>query len=601
MMADEDDKRLGTEDLVRMFEESEEATYEARQLAERDRDYYDNRQLTAAECAALRKRGQPEVIFNRIKDKVDFLVGFEKQQGIDPRALPRTPVHEEDANSASGALRYVADDQRYDHKRSKAWRNLLIEGAAGMAVSVEPGYDGPQIVIRRISWDRMFWDPHSSEADYSDAGYLGVVVWMDYDEALIEYPDGKEALDATMAEPGNFTDTYDDKPKWRLWADKKRKRVRICQIWIKRGDEWYFAEYTKGGILKAGVSPYYTDTGESDCELLFQSAFIDRDNNRYGYVRELIGPQDEINKRRSKALHLLNTAQIVYREGSIVNVDKTRREAAKPDGVIRVENTNAPLDEVFRFNTRTDLASGHVDLLQEAKNEIDLKGPNATMLGDKAEGSSAASGKAIIASQQGGVIALGDIMDSLRDLDIRVFRAIWARIRQYWTAEKWIRTTDDERNVKWVGMNVDPQMVQEYAQRNPEAAQMIAGAVGSVAELDCDIIIDEVPDAVTPALEQFEALVSLKQYDLNNELPFRALVQAAPNLRNKDRIFEEMDQAGQVNPAQQAMQELEVQDKAAGIEETQSKTVLNRAKAMEELSRTDREELRAEQPEQSAA
>ena len=32
-----------------MFEESDDATYEARQLSERDRDYYDNKQWTAAE------------------------------------------------------------------------------------------------------------------------------------------------------------------------------------------------------------------------------------------------------------------------------------------------------------------------------------------------------------------------------------------------------------------------------------------------------------------------------------------------------------------------------------------------------------------------
>ena len=33
-----DDGKLDVADLVRMFEESEDATYEARQLSERDRD-----------------------------------------------------------------------------------------------------------------------------------------------------------------------------------------------------------------------------------------------------------------------------------------------------------------------------------------------------------------------------------------------------------------------------------------------------------------------------------------------------------------------------------------------------------------------------------
>ena len=97
---DKRDGKLDVNDLVRMFEESEEATLESRGFAERDRDYYDNVQLTAEELAALRKRGQPPVIDNRIKSKIDYLIGMEKQQRIDPRALPRTPAHEEDANGA---------------------------------------------------------------------------------------------------------------------------------------------------------------------------------------------------------------------------------------------------------------------------------------------------------------------------------------------------------------------------------------------------------------------------------------------------------------------------------------------------------------------
>ena len=124
------------------------------------------------------------------------------------------------------------------------------------------------------------------------------------------------------------------------------------------------------------------------------------------------------------------------------------------------------------------MAEGNFKLLVEAQNAIDLKGPNATMLGDKAQGSASASGKAIIASQQGGMISLGDLTDHLRHLDKRVFRAIWNRIRQYWTAEKWIRTTDDERNVKWVALNVDPMRLQMADAAEPgRSAQRVAGAV----------------------------------------------------------------------------------------------------------------------------
>lgn len=574
------DGKLSVSDLVSLFESSEEASYEARKLSERDRDYHDNIQLTQEELTALAKRGQPPYIDNRIKTKVDYLVGLEKQQRIDPRALPRTPMHEQDADGASQALVYVADKENFDYKRSAVWRNLLIEGAGGMSVSVEQGYDGePAIRLRRIAWDRMFWDPHSSEVDFSDASYLGTVQWMDYSEALRMYPDGKDALDVTMASV-TASDTYDDKPKHNLWADKKRRRVRICQLWLKQDDEWHFAEFTKGGILKAGPSPYVDDQGRSDCELFFQSAYVNRENERYGLVRELISPQDAINKRNSKALHQLNTAQIVTKEGRFTDIEKLRREAARPDGVIVVPDTGSALTEDFQFNTRTDLAQAQFLLLQEAKNSIDLKGPNATAMGDKAQGSSAASGKAIIASQQGGMISLGDLLDNLRHLDLRVFRAVWNRIRQFWTAEKWIRVTDDERNIKWVGVNVDPQQVQMAMAQNPQMAEMIAGIVGNVAELDCDIIIDEAPNSVVPQLEQFEALVNLKQFDANNEIPFRALVLAAPNLKNRDQVLKAMDERAQPNPLAQMAQQLQIAGAKAEVEETQASALLKKMQAM---------------------
>src|SRR5690606_31410009 len=173
MEATAEDGKITVETLVSMFQAAEEASATARQDAERDRDYHDNKQLTADELKALRKRGQPPYIDNRIKTKVDYLVGLEKQQRINPRALPRTPVHQDDADAASQPLNYVADTEQFDYKRSAIWRNLLIEGDGGMAVSVEFKRGEPYVCLRRIPWDRMFWDPHSAEADFSDAGYLG--------------------------------------------------------------------------------------------------------------------------------------------------------------------------------------------------------------------------------------------------------------------------------------------------------------------------------------------------------------------------------------------------------------------------------------------
>jgi hypothetical protein len=565
-----EDGKLTVGTLVAMFEASEDASYDSRVQAERDRDYHDNKQLTDDELKALKKRGQPPYIDNRIKTKVDYLVGLEKQQRVNPKALPRTPAHEGDADAAGQAMNYVADKENYDSKRSASWRNLLVEGACGIGVTVKQDKKGEwYICLNRWSWDRLFWDPHSAELDFSDAGYLGTVQWMDYDDALALYsenPDAGDILDATLTQAPS--DTYDDKPRWNLWADKKRKRVRIVAIWVKRGEDWHFAEFTKGGILKAGPSPYVDDQGNSECELVFQSAYCDRDNNRFGLVREMIYLQDGINKRGSKAQHLLNTAQIVMTrdavDESVNTIEEVRRQAARPDGIIMLNPGNGALKDRFEFNTRTDLAAGQVQMQEAAIRAIETKGPNATQMGEKtAMGSASASGKAILASQQGGMISLGDLLDNLKHLDYRVFRAVWNRIRQFWTAEKWIRVTDDDRNIKWVGINVPQEMQQMYAQQGGER---ISGMIGSIAELDCDIIIDSSP--LSPQAEQFSALVELKQAGVM--IPDKALIRSMPNFQGKQQMMKEMEEP---NPVQETATELELEGKDLENKKTGAETM----------------------------
>ena len=60
-----------------------------------------------------------------MKQKIDFLQGLERTQRTRPRALPRTPAHDDDAIAATDALAFVADDNRYEQIRSRVWKDIL--------------------------------------------------------------------------------------------------------------------------------------------------------------------------------------------------------------------------------------------------------------------------------------------------------------------------------------------------------------------------------------------------------------------------------------------------------------------------------------------
>ena len=85
------------ERVVGYFEEADQSSIESRYSSERDRNYYDNLQWTPDEIAEMENRRQPVITVNRIKPKVDFLLGMERTSRKVPKGLPRTQVHEDAA------------------------------------------------------------------------------------------------------------------------------------------------------------------------------------------------------------------------------------------------------------------------------------------------------------------------------------------------------------------------------------------------------------------------------------------------------------------------------------------------------------------------
>ena len=596
--------------MCQMFEEAEESTRPAREQAERDRDYYDSKQWTAEEKAKLEKRGQPAIVFNRIQRKVNSLLGLEKQTRKDPRAFPRNPQDEQSAHAATDAIRFVCDDNRWDDQRSSATEDLIIYGTGVVKVGVRQTRAGIDPELRHIAWDRYFYDPHSSRFDLSDRSFDGEVIWGELDDLKEQYPDKADALESTLDSAP--TETYDDKPKHSMWADKSRRRVRVVELYYKKGRRWHFCIFTKGGFLvDPKPSPYLDDEKEPESPYKPVSLYIDRDNNRYGEVRTMIGPQDEINHRRSKAIHLLNQRTVRVSPSVSQDAEAVRKEISRADGVFVGENGEV---EIFQNN---DMAMGNLQMLQEAKTEIDLLGPNAALAGKNQQQQ---SGRAIMAQQQGGMLEAGTLLDRVRYLSLAVYRGAWNRIQQHWTAERWIRVTDNEKNVRFVGLNrpvtgleqaakqmgVTQDNFQQFAQQAPEQAQQLAmfaqspqgqavvSVENSVVELDVDITIDEGIDTPTIAAEQFDSLLQAASSGVI-QIPPEVLIEAS-SFRNKEQLLEMLKQGP--SPEQQQAQQLQLAGAQATVEETQSKTLLNTAKAQSEAIKPFSEGVRAGMSEQ---
>jgi hypothetical protein len=557
--------------VKQQFMDSEDQSLTERTESEVARDYYDGKQWTDAEVKKLSDRGQPVITDNKLRDKIEFMLGLERKGRTDPKAYPRNfPTDEMAAEGATDALRFVCDTNQWDFVRSAAAENIFIEGRGALDVCIDKKQSTkyPKIVVRKIAWDRFYVDPHSVLPDYSDAAFIGVITWMDYDEAAVMWPERTEFLDATLSDSSVNSETYEDRPIFFINA-KNRKRVQVFEHYYKRRGQWWYCKFVAAGFLEDPVvSPYLdSDTGEPMHTYVAQALAREPKTGRaYGMGRRLKDLQDEWNKRRSKALHLLNVNQIHMEDGSAGTdaeaIERLRKEAARPDGVLSFL-PGLKYDVV----NGVELAQAQIQLMLLTGQALQTTGPNAALAGLSGE----LSGKAKQLDQQGGLVAIDSPLDAVKYMSLRVYRKIWHLVKQFWNTEMWIRVRDEE-HVKFIGLNrrvlrgeiaaealrdadmpdeVKQQKVAEIA-ADPEMQQEIV--LNNIAEIDVDIAIDVSPDVMALQQEEFGVLAEVSKG--RSDVPFMALIEAS-SLRSdtKRRVREQM--SGANDPAQQKMAEME--------------------------------------------
>src|SRR5260221_1495310 len=435
------------------------------------RRYRHCNQWTAEEIKKLNDRQQPIVTYNRIGRKIDGIVGLVEKLRQDPKAFPRTPQHQAGADLATAVLRYMMERNEWKDKKSLVAEKAAIDGLAGIELGLklvpaaagqeqkQPDYD---VTFDVVDNDGYFYDPRSFLHNFNDATFQGMGKWVDKELLLRLMPKSADVINTAFDSGfgGPLSSQSDRDNRWFMDSGKF-PRARLVDIWYKKDDGWLWALFTRGGKLAEGKSPFTDEFGVDICKYLMFSAQVDQDGDRYGFPRNLISAQDEINQRRSKALHELNNRRIRATRAAIADddVEKIRKEAARSDGVIL---SNTSVEEIqFDDAAKQQAIMGHLEFLKEAKAEIENFGPNPAVLGQGGAGGGMAgsSGRAIALMQQSGIAELGPYMLNLRSWNVRLYRALFNAARKYWTNERWIRVTDDEGMIQFVqinGVSLDP-------------------------------------------------------------------------------------------------------------------------------------------------
>jgi len=539
-------------DLRKYFDDARNLSQESRTDSELSRDYYDSIQLTGPELAALRQRGQPPIIINRVQRAVDGIMGVVAQGKTDPRALMRNPPEEQPApppmgqqmpgqppapppkppldagDIASMALRFMADTSHFDALQLDVLENGLIEGCGAAIFEVD---EQKNVTPTQIRWEEFFYDPYSRRPDFKDARYLGIAKWMYADALAALYPENKAALDSytTTGVFGGGADdfTWGDRPEsGGAWVDTAKKRVMVVECYHQTGGEWYRAVLYAGEILEYDKSPYLDPDGSTACPIEAWSAYVNRKNWRYGVVKPMRDIQDEINFRRSKALHEINTRQVQQTDPNAIPiaVETVRQEAAKPDGVIPPGWSVIP---------RNDVVANNLNLLQEAKGELDRMAPTPSVLG---RGAQNASGRAQQVNQQAGLTELARVLGRHQDWKRRAYTQMWNRARQFWDGPKWIRVTAENDAPQYVQVNEPGSPVEQIDPATGQIVMVPGPPQNHIAKMDVDIVLEEVPDTATLEQEVFAELAKLAAVYGPQEVPFDIILEASSIPKKRELI-----------------------------------------------------------------
>jgi hypothetical protein len=481
--------------------------------------YYSGKQFTEDDLKTYRKRKQPVITFNRVARKIDGVVGVVRKMRSDPKAFPVKPDQEDAAELATQVVRYVCDASEFEGIEAEAVLAAGVFGIGGIELGLRDTQEGDK-EIELIDFDTrsFFYDPRSFKPDFSDARFMGTHKWVSEDEIDEIAPGMGEKVRG--AADGGFT-TQADTDRDDKWRDDKG-RVRLVDHWYIKGGMWRWCLHVGTEKIAAGDSPFFDENGRSICKFRVFSAYIDDEGDRYGFVRNMKGPQDAMNQHRSKAMHIMNTRQIIALRGAFSDIEKARIEAQKPDGVLEFDGN--PDD--FRIEQPSQEFIQQTQYFQDAKDEIENFGPNQALLGTNM---SAKSGRALSMMQQNGLAELGPFLKNLRMWKLDIFRSIWTNSKRYMTAERLLRLTGDEEAAQF--LEVNKLQVDEFGQ------PFIVNQIGAI---DVDVRMEEGPDTENIMGDVFDTLQAIAQN--GSPVPPQVIIEMSPLPSSvKDKVLKALE------------------------------------------------------------
>lgn len=487
--------------LISWVYEAQEAHRDWRAESWEDNEMADGLQWTQADYdKAMAKRIKPLTI-NRTFPIINYVHGYFLNNKMDILAKGRTKHDTDLGQVMSSSIKFVADQNRAQHKLSRAFKQQIVNGFGCLSVGFNPDPREERIAIRSHNWYSVWWDKYATPwMEKNDCRYVFTQDWTDLDDLKALFPDSKTELsavydDLTRSGTGTLYDQHiqdlimdrveDQKDYASFWADASRHRVKPVEMWYTELVDTAFAIMPSGyaielsdnlsaeqelqavtqatEIVRATVKKMRVTTFLDNLVLQDQMSpyahdqypfvpfvsYLDRFDFPFGVPRQIKEQDREVNSRRSMGLALMSSRRVLVEQGATENDDRTYAEANRLDGYIKLKTNGL---KKIRIEDLSPLARGQEQYAEQSEQEIaEIAGAVGDSLKSQPQ---SRSGKALVTQKETTSVMIASLIDNARYSNYILGTLISSLIKDTWTGPRVMRVTDSfTQTEKFININ----------------------------------------------------------------------------------------------------------------------------------------------------
>lgn len=536
--------------------------------------YREGDQWTYAELQELAERGQPATVRNEILPFTKRLIGQALATRQTTTFLGRnSPADDDTAGVMADLDRFVDQDNGYEFLEPELVKDGVTSGIAWLRIDVGVNELGqPRIEETEENPFHLFPDPFFRKSDLSDCRYLCYSKWVDIEDVIAIAPEKERELSHWVSTRDLLIDAdlgFDQRLRndpLMIFTDPDRERVRPVEFWYRRKmkrfqlftpdgvtaitvpigkDDFkqiqrvipprsYLAKPTIvdqmwTGMFLGGVLLYHGPSPRRHQQFPWIPFIADRKKNGepFGPVLNAISIQDEINKRRSKALNMLSNRRIVAENGAIEDPEEAQVENAKADGFVKVAMGALSGGKVL-FPDNQDIGSPQAMMEQSAIAAMPhVMGIPSEMMGFQSE---VRSGVGIAKKQNMGNMIQSDWLTNLRQFRFGKAKLKFDLIKEVFTAPMTFQVTDDPSAARLV--------------------QLTSGHLESIKSRIYDVVVTDSPDYTTLREQELDMMFKLLPQAATLGPGMMKFAVSLTNLREKKGLLAMLD-AAMAPPPQQ--------------------------------------------------